>query len=425
MRLAFVTPRYGADISSGPDHVCRLLAEHVSQRHDVDVLTTCARDSNTWKNQYVEGTDRVRGVLVRRFAVTQPHDRPAFAQLERKLSTAPRSRADELDWVRRQGPGSAGLIDYLRRQHRSYDALVFYSLRHATTVDGVRVCPERSVLFPYLQPHPTLRFSLWRDLLESVRAVGFVSATEHDLVRTCLGADLPPEEVVGIGINPPPQLGYPRHQQDPADTLATEEDESAVADAAAALASAYLSSRGVTFRRRHRLYGSFVLYGGRVEPDNGCEEMLEYFSSYAHDEGVMPLVVMGVKMMLVPRLPAVALGGVLPDRERMAAFEAADVTVSPAPDDLIAQTTLESFAVGTPVLASARNAAAVDHCRRSNAGLYYSNRDEFVEALRLLTGDTRLRETLGENGRNYVRQQFRWDHVLGRFERLVARVRAR
>ena len=153
------------------------------------------------------------------------------------------------------------------------------------------------------------------------------------------------------------------------------------------------------FRRRHRLYGPFALYGGRVEPDNGCEEMLEYFDSYAAADGDAALVLMGVKMMKVPDEPYLRLAGVLPDRERMIAYEAADVTIAPASDDLLAQPLLESLAVGTPVLASARNAAAVEHCRRANAGLYYANRDEFVEALRLLMTNTRLRERLGENGR--------------------------
>jgi glycosyltransferase involved in cell wall biosynthesis len=62
---------------------------------------------------------------------------------------------------------------------------------------------------------------------------------------------------------------------------------------------------------------------------------------------------------------------------------------------------------------------------KANAGLYYANREEFVRALALMTENTRLREALGENGRNYVRQHYRWEHVLGRFERLVTRVRPR
>ena len=58
-------------------------------------------------------------------------------------------------------------------------------------------------------------------------------------------------------------------------------------------------------------------------------------------------------------------------------------------------------------------------------GLYYANRGEFVEALRLLMTNSRLRKRLGENGRSYIRQNFRWDAVLGRFDRLVARARAK
>jgi len=167
------------------------------------------------------------------------------------------------------------------------------------------------------------------------------------------------------------------------------------------------------------------MYGGRVEPDNGCEEMLEYFNTFAESDNDTVLALMGVKMMKVPEEPYIRLAGVLPERERMIAYEAADVTIAPSADDLVAQPLLESLAVGTPVLASARNGAAVEHCRRANAGLYYANREEFVEALRLLMTNNRLRSRLGENGRAYIRQNFRWDAVLGRFDRLVAKARPR
>jgi glycosyltransferase involved in cell wall biosynthesis len=134
---------------------------------------------------------------------------------------------------------------------------------------------------------------------------------------------------------------------------------------------------------------------------------------------------MGVKMMKVPDEPYVRQAGVLPERERMVAYEAADVTIAPGSDDPLALSVLESFAVGTPVLASARNEAAVEHCRRAGAGLYYRNREEFVEALRALMTRAKLREQLGEAGRQYVRQYYRWDAVLGRFERLITLIKAR
>ena len=425
MKFAFVTPRYGADIPSGAEHACRLLAEQVCERHDVDVLTTCARDPLTWKNEYSEGFDRVRGVLVRRFAVTVPRDDDAFRKLSSRLCAEPHSRGDEQDWVRRMGPVSPGLIDYLKRQNRSYDAVVFFSLRHATTVHGIAVAPERSVVFPYLRLCPALRFNIWSEVLGTARAVGYLSAAEQRLAHQFLRIFPATEEVVGVGVEMPAQQSYPRHQQDPADTLSENDDDEGAAFPDTAQAPEYLAGRGIPFRRRHRLYGAFALYGGRVERGNGCQEMLEYFDSFAKTDGDTGLVLMGVKLMKVQDEPYLRMAGIVPDRERMIAYEAAEATLAPDPDDLLAQPVLESFAVGTPVLANARNEAAVEHCRRANAGLYYATREEFVEALHLLMTNPRLRERLGENGLQYIRQHHRWDAVMGRFERLVMRPRWR
>ena len=426
MKLAFVTPRYGADIPSGAEHACRLLAERLCERHDVAVLTTCARDPLTWNNEYSEASDRVRGVLVRRFAVNQTRDHDAFLRLSARIFAEPHSRADEQDWVRRLGPSSPGLIDHLKRRNRSYDAVVFFSLYNATTVHGVAAAPGRSVVFPHLRLDPALRFGIWREVLESARAVGYLSTAERSLVRSYLRVFPATEDVVGIGVDMPAQQTYPRHQQDPADALSEDDDESG-APQETAEAPDYLAGRGIPFRRRHRLHGPFALYGGRVEANNGCEEMLEYFDSFAHGDGdgAAALVLMGVKLMKVQEEPHIRMPGIVADRERMIAYEAAEVTLAPSPDDLLAQPVLESLAVGTPVLVNARNDAAVEHCKRAGGGLYYANREEFVEALQLMMTNTRLRERLGDSGRRYIRQNHRWDVVIARFERLIMRVRGR
>jgi glycosyltransferase involved in cell wall biosynthesis len=317
------------------------------------------------------------------------------------------------------------LIEYLRRQHRTYDAILFFDLWNPLTVHGLEIAPERSVLFPYLRLRPELRFDLWAEVLTAPWGVAYFSQAERRLVHSYVGVRPQHEEIVGVGVDPPAQQAYPRHQQDPADVIAPDDDpgvdeeEQDVANDAA-----YLGGRGIPFRRRHRLYDSFALYGGRVEPDNGCEEMLDYFDTFAGSVDDMALVLMGVKMIKVPEAPYLRLAGVLPDRDRMAAYEAASVTIAPGSDDPLAQSLLESLAVGTPVLANASNAAAVEHCRRANAGLYYANREEFVAALTRLQAPE-LRARMGENGRRYVRQHHQWDVVLGRLDRLVSRIKAR
>lgn len=424
MRLAFVTPRYGADISVGPEHACRLLAEHISRRHDVDVITTCARDAEHWRNDLQEGPDRIRGVRVRRFPVSQVPPSAPLEQLTARLLADARSRADELEWVRQVGPWSPALLEHLKQQCSVYDAVVFFSGAAATTVFGLPLAPGRAVLFPYLQLGPALRLGLWNEVFAGASAVGLLSAAERPLLHKFVGAEVEHEELVGIGIELSPEQSYPRHQQDPADVVVDE--EAPQGDGADETGPHRLELRGAPFRRRHRLHGPFALYGGRFEQDNGCQEMLDYFESYsAAAESPLPLVLMGAKLIRVGESPHVRHAGLLPDRERMIAYEAAEITIAPGSSDLTAESVLESFAVGTPVVVSARNAAAVEHCSKADAGLYYESREEFVECMRLLARDATLRQHLGENGRKYVDRHYRWDAVVSRLEHLVGHARGR
>src|SRR4029077_19517055 len=140
--------------------------------------------------------------------------------------------------------------------------------------------------------------------------------------------------------------------------------------------------------------------------------------------GDATLVLMGSKLMALPEEPYIRFAGRLSDRERLQALEAATVVICPSPFESLSLLALEALAVGTPILANARSAVLVEHCVRSNGGLFYADRDEFVEALRLLLSDERLRQQLGRNGRDYVRRNYRWDVVLGKFERLFAKIRS-
>ena len=187
----------------------------------------------------------------------------------------------------------------------------------------------------------------------------------------------------------------------------------------------HLAQRGSIFRRRHRLHGPIALYGGRIDPGKGCEELIEYFSSYVKEGGDASLVLMGVKLMPLPEEPYIRFAGRLSDQERLQALEAATVVVVPSPYESLSLLALESFAVGTPVLCNARSEVLVDHCRKSNAGLYYADRDEFSECLKLLVADTRLRASMGTNGRDYIRNNYRWDVILAKYEKFFTRLRGR
>ena len=134
---------------------------------------------------------------------------------------------------------------------------------------------------------------------------------------------------------------------------------------------------------------------------------------------------MGVKLMQLPEVPWVRFAGLLSERERLEALEAATIVVVPSPYESLSLLALEAMAVGTPVLCNGHSDVLVGHCRKSNAGLWYDNRDEFVDAAKLLLADDRLRRSMGSNGKDSVKREYRWDAIMAKYDRLIAAVRQR
>jgi glycosyltransferase involved in cell wall biosynthesis len=105
----------------------------------------------------------------------------------------------------------------------------------------------------------------------------------------------------------------------------------------------HLATRGATFLRRHRLHGPVALYGGRIDPGKGCEELIEYFSAYVKEGGDATLALMGVKMMALPQEPFIRFAGLLPEHERLEALEAATVVICPSPYESLSLLALEAL----------------------------------------------------------------------------------
>ena len=425
MKLAFIVQRYGAEILGGSEYHCRLVAERLSAHHDVEVLTTCAQDYVTWQNEYPEGTDRVRGVTVRRFANAHTRNIQEFNRYSDWIFNHPHTREDEIEWLRQQGPWCPALVEHLRRTHESYDVLIFFTYLYAPTVLGLQVDPARSILVPTAHDEPAIRLGIYKELFSLPAGIAYNTAVERKFLTTHFSIRAVVEETIGCGVDLPPQSSHHPEERalfdPPADGAEGEEADGATH----ARSLSHLTLRGAAFRRRHRIHGQFALYGGRIDPGKGCEELIEYFGAYVDAGGEASLALMGVKLMPLPEEPFIRFAGLLPERERLQALEAATVIIVPSPYESLSLLALEAFAVGTPVLANARSEVLVDHCLRSNAGLFYADRYEFMECLNLLMADRRLRMLMGRQGREYVRRHYRWDVVLGKYDRMVSRLRSR
>jgi glycosyltransferase involved in cell wall biosynthesis len=436
VKVGFVIQRYGTEILGGSEYHCRLIAERLAGRHQVEVLTTCARDYVTWANEYPEGTDRVRGVNVRRFANARTRDIAAFNTYSDWIFNNEHSRQDEMEWLKQQGPWCPALQEYLERNAETYDVLIFFTYLYAPTVLGLKADPSRSILVPTAHDEPAIRLGIYKDVFSLPAAMAYNTAVERAFLQDTFEIRTIADEVVGCGVDLTPLR----------EGATSGPDDPGTHDVGPEPLPSHLRERGAAFRRRHRIDGTFALYGGRIDPGKGCEELFEYFASYVGDatergngpfraaepggdqafppeSTVATLFLMGSKLMPIPEEPWVRFGGVLSDQERLHALEAATVVIVPSPFESLSLLALEAFAVGTPVLANARSEVVVEHCKASNAGLYYADRDEFVEALALLIRDDRLRRAMGRNGREYVRRNYRWDIVLGKYEKLFTALR--
>ena len=424
MKLAFIVQRYGTEILGGSEYHCRLVAERLAENHAVEVLTTCAKEYTTWENAYPEGKDRVRGVTVRRFANAETRDLNAFNAFSDWIFTNPHSTEDEESWLKQQGPWCPALIEFLEQQHRSYDALIFFTYLYAPTVLGLNVAPRKSILVPTAHDEPAIRLGIYKKVFSLPAALAYNTSVEQGFLHQRFAPGAKIQEVVGCGVDLPPEMDL-SIENDAQSANTADEFSAAPMDTETRPQNDYQVARGGAFRQRHRFFGPFALYGGRIDPGKGCEELIEYFSTYSKEQGDATLALMGIKLMPIPDESFIRFAGMLPETERLEALEAATVVLVPSPYESLSLLALESFAVGTPILANARSDVVMDHCQRSNAGLYYENREEFVECLKLLMNNSDLRTRMGQNGQDYVRLNYSWDVILEKYEAIITGVGGR
>jgi glycosyltransferase involved in cell wall biosynthesis len=428
--VAFVVQRYGEGIAGGSESLARAVAERLTSDYRITVFTSCARDYVSWRNELPAGLERLAGVDVRRFPVTHERDLEAFNAFAEPLyaraaaawssagtdtgagrrrggregpddrpddgknvgaGMARITRADEHEFLRRQGPEAPGLVEALRAERDRFSAFVFFTYLYYPTYWGLAAVPERAALVPTTHDEPPLRFSIYREVFALPRAFGFLTPAEEALVRRRF--DLGSREVVlaGMGVDLP-----------------------AAPDVA-------------SFRARHGITRPYAIYAGRIDAGKGCAEMLAHHERYRgrqqHGQGqqrnAIDLLLIGRLAMPEPDQEGVRYLGFLPEAEKAAALAGAHAVVCPSPFESLSIALLEGLALRTPGLVNARSEVLKQHCLRSGASLFYQDGDEYAEALDLLARDASLRGALGDSGRHYVETEYRWDVVLDRWRALI------
>lgn len=388
MRLAVAVQRYGADINGGAELHARYIAERLAKHADIEVVTTCAKDYVTWRNERPAGVETVNGIPVRRFPVVHERHPVRFGRASRRVFEHVHSVADELAWLESEGPASRGMVDYLSRSDE-FDFVILFSYRYYHAYHVARRIPSKAILVPTAERDAAIGLSMFGPTFRAVRALMYNSYEERAMIQAASGNSHVPGVVVGVGSDVPERSDAER------------------------------------FRQKFNIHRPFAIYIGRIDENKGCKELFDHFRRYAASFPTgLDLVLVGSAIIPIPDHPRIHHLGFLDDRDKFDALAAADLLIMPSYFESLSMVALEAWAMGKPVLANGRCDVLKGQCIRSGAGLYYERYEEFVETLYSLESNGPLHARLGRNGREYFRHNYGWPVIERKYLDMLERLKS-
>lgn len=387
MKLAFVVQRYGAGIAGGSEGLCRELAERLSARHDVTVLTTCATDYVTWENALPPGPTTEHGVPVLRFPVTRQRRIKVFADLSDEVFEGSASRERQEEWFHENGPQAPDLVEHLRAHGSAFDLVLFFTFRYYPSYFGLPHVADRAVLVPTAEEDAAIDLDVLPAYFDKPAGYIFMTPEEQSLVGSRALHTLPPSVVTGIGLDP---VSGERPSRAPLGPL--------------------------------RIPARYLLYLGRVDRNKGCDALLENFQEYASTRKDVTLVLAGPAKMQVPNHPQIRALGYVSDEVRSALLAHASALVVPSWYESLSIVLLEAWNHAVPALVNGRCKVLQGQVTRANGGLYYMFPAEFDEAADYLLTRPAESQALGCQGLAYIEREYRWPTVLARVEGLLDQV---
>ncbi len=380
-RIAIVVQRCHKNAVGGSEVHAWQYATLLRDIYSVDVLTTTALETNTWKNVLPAGAETIDGISVRRFPVTIGrslywHDLHKRLILDFESQRIREQDPPHLKWgpalqeefIRRQGPYSAPLIEFLEERWRDYEAVIFLTYLYPTTYFGILSIPkERSLLVPTLHDEPPAYLSAYAHMARHVRLMLWNTEAEIRFATRLWGRL--PGRITSMGIDTVPRspidLGWP-----------------------------------------------YLLYCGRIDAHKGCRELIDYFIAFKKQyPSDLHLVLTGKDEIGIPLHPEIVFKGFVPEEEKFSLMAGATVFIMPSPYESLSVVLLEAMAQTTTVLVNGESEVLVDHITQSNGGFSYNSYETFSQAINALLKDRSERASTGASARDYVVKNYSYERI--------------
>lgn len=394
-KIAFVCPWYGDAIKGGAEAELRGIAKHMAASGvDVEIITTTVKEFTAdWsKNYYKTGVTEEGGLAVRRFKVRK-RDVRAFDAVNEKLmnNRLPLSEEDEETYFREM-VNSPDLYAYIRENKEAYGLFVFIPYMFGTTYYGIQECYEKAVIIPCLHDESYIYMNKFQQKFPKVAGMIFHAQPECDLAKKVYGLEQVNTKVLGEGVD------------------------------------TGMSYDAEAFRKKYKISEPFILYAGRKDAGKNIYTLINYFREYKKRirEGVLQvsgenaglkLLLLGGGEVTIPedcKDDILDLGFVSVE-DKFNAYGAATVLCQPSEKESFSLVVMESWLCKRPVLVSGKCNVTRHFASVTNGGLYFENYPEFQETVNYLATHQEQADQMGENGYEFVMNNFAWDVIVERY----------
>lgn len=383
--IAIVTPRYGVEVIGGAEYGARMMAENMASRGiRVEILTTTALDTETWKSFYKTGHEVVNNVTVRRFGVESGRT-DDFYNLSRKILKYPKSATiDECNrWIDSQGPISNKLMQAIVTSQA--DAILYFPYLYYPMVRGVPKTSNRSILIPAAHDEAPAYLPIFQQTFQTARGFIFQTRAEEKLVDSLFKVANKPRIRSGLGIEEPAEPITPVEQLAP-------------------------QLKGIPY----------LLVLGRVNQQKGSTLLSELFAEYKRrNPSPLKLVFAGPVTTQPIDFPDILTLGEVNDKLKWALLKSCMALVNPSAFESFSIVLFEAWSQMRPVIVNSQCEVTREHVIDSAGGLAFSDFAEFEAQVNLLHTRPKLRNQLGSNGKIYAKENYSWDVIVTKLENFL------
>ena len=388
-KVAIIIQRYGEEVSGGGEFYARELAKHLSEFHDVTVLTTTSLDYMDWDQHYSAGESNENGVRILRFQNRKGRNWKRFQTLSDELCDIVRTgektpKHKDLEWADAEGPYSPDLVNYVEQHKDDYDVFIVITYIYYTAIRCLPLVASKAIFVPTAHDEIWIRFSVFRELFDIPRYFAFLTEGEHKFVRSFFKNEEIPGQIIGCGVDVP---------------------------------EAPDSNR---FREKYGIHDDYVVFTGRVDVSKSCDEMIDFFLRYKQkNPSNLKLVLIGKSSMEISKHQDIVLTGFVSEQDKFDGISGALAMIAPSKVESLCIALLEGFACGVPALVNGECEVLKEHCIEGQAGLYYTSYEEFAACMDYLVNNTLVHNEMSVNARQYIDMNYTWNKSMEKLNNMI------